>query len=47
MVLDGTKVSIYDTEPREGQYFIKFFLFILLFFKMTDSVFVFAHNSTV
>lgn len=44
MVLDGTKVSIYDTEPREGQYFIKL---ILLFFKMTDSVFVFAHNSTV
>lgn len=22
VVLDGTKVSIYDTEPREGQYLI-------------------------
>lgn len=22
MVLDGTKVSIYDTEPREGQFWV-------------------------
>lgn len=30
VVLDGTKVSIYDTEPREGQYLIVWMTVFLL-----------------